>query len=182
MVRLCSGLSRPITQTSRCGPTRREAGAVGRTQWLQLRWGALPIASASIAAKEFFPIVVAAACWGRFWHGATVCFHCDNAAVVEVLNRQSAKDQLLGHHLRSLFFIGARCDFDVVARHTPGAANTAADALSRNNVPLFRQQVQGSSLLPTPIPPELAWGLSTSSPQWRSRDWSTWLNRSLPTR
>ena len=53
--------------------------------WLS-RW--LSIAS---SAKEFFPIVVAAGIWAADWCGSTVCFYCDNLAVVEVLNRQAAK-------------------------------------------------------------------------------------------
>ena len=96
--------------------------------------------------------MVAAAIWGAEWCGSTVCFYCENLAVVDVV---AAK--------RSLFYISARFDFDVVARHTPGIANVAADAISRNNLSLFRSQVPGASLLPTPVSPELASGLSSPS-------------------
>ena len=156
-------------------------GALWRSRWLQVQWGSLSIASSSIAAKEFFPIVVAAAIWGAEWCGSTVRFYCDNLAVVEVLNRQAARDPLICHHLRSLFYISARFDFNVVARHTPGVANVAADAISRNNLSLFRSQVPGASLLPTPVSPELASGLSSPSPAWRSKDWTSWLASILAT-
>ena len=131
---------------------RPGVGALWRSGWLQVQWGSLSIAS---SAKEFFPIVVAAAIWGAEWCGSTVCFYCDNLAVVEVLNRQAAK--------RSLFYISARFDFDEVSRHTLGVANVAADAISRNNLSLFRSQVPGASLLPTPVSPELASGISSPS-------------------
>ena len=78
--------------------------------------------------------MVASAVWGRAWRGGTVFFHCDNMAVVEVLNRQSAKDPLICHLMRSLFYIAAHCDFDIVAKHTPGISNIAADALSRDDL------------------------------------------------
>ena len=125
--------------------------------------------SSSIAAKELFPILVAVAIWG----GSTVRFYCDNTA--EVLNRQAAKDPLICHQLRSLFYISARFDLDIVARHTPGVAHVAADAISRNNIPIFGSQVLGASFFPAPVPPELATGLSAPSPAWRSRDWTSWL-------
>ena len=157
-------------------------GAVWGSRWLQLRWDTLPIASAGIAAKEFFPIIVAAVVWGRFWRGSTVCCYCDNSAVVEVLNRQAAKEEFLCHQLRSLFFISARFDFDIVARHIPGVDNVAADALSRNLMSTFRIQVPSAALLPEPIPPSLALSLGTPAPSWKSPDWTTWLSSILGTR
>ena len=54
--------------------------------WFQVTWQDFPqFEGVSIAAKELLPIVVGAAAWGSKWEGKTVCFHCDNAAVVAVL-------------------------------------------------------------------------------------------------
>ena len=39
-----------------------------------------------ITIKELVPVVLAAAVWGKEWVGQTVQAHCDNAAVVEILN------------------------------------------------------------------------------------------------
>ena len=135
------------------------------TRWLQVRWGSLPIVSSGVAAKDFSR----SSGLRRFGaqRGAARRFaYCDNMAVFEVLNRQAAKDPLICHQLRSMFYISARFDFDVVARHTPGVANVAADAISRNNIPLFRLQVPGATLFPTPVPSELATGISAV---WKSR-------------
>ena len=57
--------------------------------WFQVSWNSLLIANASIAPKELFPILVASVVWDSMWKGLTVCAHCDNSAVVEVLSRAS---------------------------------------------------------------------------------------------
>lgn len=87
--------------------------------WFQVPWGHLR----SIAAKELFPIVVASVLWSHAWTGCTVCCYCDNKAIVNVINNQSARDALLYHLMCCLFFASARYDFDMVAHHTPGVQN-----------------------------------------------------------
>ena len=154
-------------------------GAYWRTQWFQLPWSTVPIASHGIAAKELLPIVLAAAIWGHEWRGSTVRFHCDNSAAVAVMNNLSAHEHLLCHHLRSLFFIGARFDINIIAVHTPGVSKIAADALSRDNVCLFFSQIPHAAHRPTPLPARLAWGLCVSKPGWISRDWTAWLDSIL---
>jgi len=137
-------------------------------------WESLAIASEPIAAKELFPIIIATTVWGHHWRGCTVCCHCDNMAVVEVINRQAAKDALLSHLMRCLFFSSAHFDFDIVARHTPGAQNGAADALSRNKLPLFHTQMPRMAHDPTPIPVQLAESLSRAHPDWDANKWMGW--------
>ena len=95
-------------------------GAYCTNMWFQVLWNWLPIATQSIAAKKLFPVVVAAIVWGHAWRGRTVCFQCDNIAVVEVINHLSARDALMCHQLRSLIFASARFNFDFVAKHTSG--------------------------------------------------------------
>ena len=97
--------------------------------------------STSIAAKEFLPILLAGIVWGKAWHGCTIRCNCDNEAVVQVINGRYARYPLLAHMLRCLFFICARHQFTLVAKHIPGKNNEAADAISRNNLPLFYSQV-----------------------------------------
>lgn len=151
-------------------------GAVWQGRWFQVAWESLPIAGAGIAPKELFPIIVASVVWGESWRGQYVCFHCDNEAVVSVINRQSAKEPLLCHQLRCLFFISASYEFELCATHTPGVENVAADALSRNNLSAFFMQMSTAARSPTPVPVELQVGLSVAQPQWRCRDWTTWFS------
>ena len=154
-------------------------GAIWQGQWLQVAWDHLPIASASIAPKEFFPILAAGAIWGRQWRGSMVCAHCDNGAVVEIVNSGKAKDPLLAHQLRALFYLCAFFEFDISAVHTPGHENGAADAISRNNTEAFLSQVPYASREPSRVPVEVQLGLSTARPCWRSPDWTSWFADSL---
>ena len=149
-------------------------GAYWQGLWFQVPWGTLPIASESIAPKEFFPIMVACIVWGKLWRGCTVCCHCDNSAVVSVINAKSAKEPLICHMIRCLFFASAHFQFNLFALHTPGVTNEAADALSRNNLSSFNLQVPNAERLPTPVPHSLCLGLSVARPQWRSLEWREW--------
>ena len=65
---------------------------------------------------------------------AEKCAQCDNMAVVYAVNKKSARNPIL---LRLLCLFCAIYDITLVARHLPGASNAAADALSRDNLPLF---------------------------------------------
>ena len=105
-------------------------GAFWRSQWLQVQWAPGGILeSTSIAAKEFLPILLAGIVWGQSWHGCTIRCNCDNEAVVQVINGRYARDPLLAHMLRRLFFICARHQFTLVAKRIPGKNNDAADAI-----------------------------------------------------
>ena len=138
--------------------------------WFQAQWPEC-WSSVHITAKELVPIVVACALWGDQWRGATVLCRCDNAAVVSIVNSGSSKDALVMHLMRSLFFIAAVNGISLYAQHIPGKHNNAADALSRNHISLFHQQVPSAAALPTPIPPELWQILVLSQPDWTSRSW-----------
>ena len=91
----------------------------------------------SITAKELLPIIVALAIiWGQQWVGSSVLFHCDNECVAAVKGGY-CKDPTLAHMLRCLFFLEARFDVLLSAKHVPGVENGVADSISRNNLPLF---------------------------------------------
>ena len=104
--------------------------------WFQLKWPTcwIPI---GITAKELVPVVIAAAVWGKHWKHACVCFRSDNMAVVDLLRTRTSKDLLLMHLLPCLVIYAAFFGCQFMAKHVPGVLNTAADAISRNNVSLF---------------------------------------------
>ncbi|KAL5509536.1 hypothetical protein EMCRGX_G004926 [Ephydatia muelleri] len=64
-------------------------GAHTTDSWFQIRWDeqSLPF---SITIKELLPIMVAAVVWGTRWRAQKVLCHCDNQAVVAVLNSRSS--------------------------------------------------------------------------------------------
>ena len=112
--------------------------------------------------KELVPVVVAAALWGWQWQGNHIYFHSDKMAVVSILNTRMSL-------LRCFSFIVHFIAF-MFHMHVPGAMNAAADAQSRNNLPLF------SSLVPQAcqyaIPIALVKLLITNRPDWGSQAWT----------
>ena len=143
----------------------------GEGTWFQLRWPQ-SWAVVNIAAKELLPIVAAAAIWGKAWNGMVIQVHSDNQAVVACLASRSARDPLLVHLLRCLFFFEAHFRFEHRAQHISGKLNTAADALSRDRLTeffsIFPQANQQPSVLPSSLVDLLLDGsLSWTSPRWR---------------
>ena len=147
-----------------CG-TFNSANQCFQVQWLKC-WS-----SVHITVKELVPIVVACALWGNQWKGAMVLCHCDNAAVVSIVNSGSSKDVLLMHLMRSLFFITAVNGISLCGQYIPGKHKTAADALSRDHLPLFHQQVLLANSHPIPIHTELWKILVLNQPDWTSQSW-----------
>ena len=85
-------------------------------RWLQVQWPD-SWSEVSIAAKEMAPVVMAAVTWGQTWHRCNVFFHCNNTAVVAVIQRKSTRDALLFHLLRCLYFYAAFFQFSYSAHH-----------------------------------------------------------------
>ena len=54
-------------------------------RWFQFAWPA-DYAGQSIATTELVPIVMACVLWGKAWRNQQIVAHCDNQAVVEVVN------------------------------------------------------------------------------------------------
>ena len=100
--------------------------------WFQLQWPPTWL-SVNIATKSLSQ-------WSRrppFGAGLHVCLHVNNLAMVSILNKRSAKDPLLSHLLQCLFFFSAFYNFHFSAKHIPGISNTAANALSCDNIHFF---------------------------------------------
>ena len=144
--------------------------------WFKVEWPEDWL-EVNISAKELVPVVVAAAIWGRLWAGKHIRFHSDNIAVVAILNSRTARDPILMHLLRCFSFYSAYFQFHFSAEHIAGVMNTAADALSRNNLTLF------SSLVPQvpqiSLPPSLRQLLITTKPDWGSQAWTNLFASSL---
>ena len=154
------------------------AGFNSQGQWFQLQWPSVCY-SIHITVKELFPIVVASATWGKHWRGLTVKCVCDNAAVVAIINSGRSKDKLAMHLLQCLFFFAAELKSLSVCSTSIGEYNVAADALSRNNVSLFFQQVPQANKDPSTLPPELVQALVLQQPDWTSVTWRSLFNSIL---
>ena len=95
------------------------------------------VAAQSINYRELFAIVKAAATWGQHLAGKKVLFHCDNMAVVSILQSGVSRNTDIMKLVRSLFFVCACFDFECQAVWIAGCKNDIADALSRGQMDRF---------------------------------------------
>ena len=147
-------------------------------EWFQIEWPN-SWANIHIAAKELFPIVIGAAVWGSQWSGSRVLFLCDNQAVVSALSSRAVQDPTLMHLIRCLFFLEVHFKFEHTAHHISGKRNTAADALSRNQLDNFLTLYSSAPRSPKVTPPQLQALLSDTSLSWTSPTWRALFNESV---
>ena len=151
------------------------AGAFWKSEWFQIQWHS-SLHEEQIAIKELAPVLIACALWGNQWHGTTVRVNCDNEAVVAVIKSGYSREPFMRHLLRCLFFFSARHDFTLTAAHIPGRQNFLADAISRNNAPLFLSSHTQANSFPTEVPQEYIDTLLIERPDWTSNTWTLWFN------
>ncbi len=84
-----------------------------------------------IAILELYPIVVAVNLWGAQIANKCIIFHCDNEAVVFIINRQTSKDCILMPLVRNLVLCCMNFNILIQASHIPGLYNVTSDKLSR---------------------------------------------------
>lgn len=153
-------------------------GAYWEGRWFQIPWPQ-SWESTNIAPKELIPIVMAVAVWGPYWTGQRIRCQCDNMAVVFSVNRGTARDPQLMRLLRTLFFFCALHRITVSACHIAGVLNASADALSRNNLPLFLSLNPQASSQPSVIPADLQELLFNQALRWTSPSWTRRFNSFL---
>ena len=91
-----------------------------------------------------------------------VAFYTDNAAIVDIINRQTSKHQLVMILARDLVITSIKFNILFRARHIPGVHNSGADYISRFQVEQFKQISADADVLPTPVPANLlpqSWSL-----------------------
>ena len=133
-------------------------GIVFQKEWISQPWGnhfAKEVSENNIAFLELFPIVLSLCIWKTSLSNMRICFLCDNAAVVDVINSRSAKDTKLSALLRKLVLICLRCNIAIHAVHLPGSINHAADALSRGAISLFHLYHPSANTTQTYFPKHL---------------------------
>ena len=156
-------------------------GAYCLPNWLQFQWPDSWQAH-HIAAKEMVPILLAAATWGPDWAGQRVLCSSYNTAVVTVINTGTARDPLLMHMLRCLFFYMAHYSFTISASHIPGKDNIGADAISRNKADQFCSDFPQANHQPSELNPALvALVITHRPPDWTSKAWKRLFAASLRT-
>ena len=146
-------------------------GAFSGPEWFHLPWTGM-LADSHISIKELTPVVIAVTIWGKTWRSHTVQVLSDNSATLAAINNQTSSISESAHLLRCLAFLTAHYQCELVAKHIPGRHNTLADALSRNNLMLFRYLHPQALPCPTPLPAELLDLLIIEQPDWTSQRWT----------
>ena len=149
-----------------CGAVS-DSGAFFQVQWPE------PWAQVNIVVKEMLPVVIAVVIWGCSWEKNMLLVRSDNMAVVCALLAGTAKDSQLMHLLRCLHFFMAsyQLQIGICAKHIAGVANSAADALSCNNLTAFYLCTSQAAKEPSPVPPRLLDMLMWQCPDWTSASW-----------
>lgn len=136
-------------------------GLYFRGRWCSEHWPANWVMSdviRDLTFLELFPLVVAVHIWAEHFKNATICFWCDNQAVVHIINGQTSKSPRVMRLVRAFVLQCLRINTLISVRHVPGLENGVADALSRFQEERFRQLAPAACPYPDPMPPWL-WSL-----------------------
>lgn len=122
---------RPITTVHTDACMEGGAGA-WLHDWFYCNWqmDCPSVANMHINEKEIMAIVIAALRWSKFWANHNVLVYCDNSTTVACINKGSSKNKTLMSYIRVLFWLSARNNFKIIAKHIPGKENVLADQLS----------------------------------------------------
>jgi len=82
--------------------------------------------------KEMFAVLHAFLLWHQLWQGGSVRLACDNAVVVDAINKRSIRGKTL-RPLQSILLIAAVFDIMLFAFWIPSEENIVADAASRHD-------------------------------------------------
>ena len=130
-------------------------GIYVKGKWAQARWNGRfrnETSNNNITFLELFPIVAAVNMFGDIIRNKRVLFHCDNAAVCEIISSQTSKCDRVMDLVRPLVLDCLRLNVIIKARHIRGVDNKLADSLSRFQMQTFHQAAPQADALPTTIP------------------------------
>lgn len=129
-------------------------GGICGLQWFSGEWP-YHIKEYHISVKELFPIVVAVELWALQMSNKKVLFFSDNMAVVQEINKQTAKDCNLMKLLRRLIVQCLKYNILFKAKHVPGVKNVPSDKLSRLQIREFHQLAPQMNKAPVEVPKEM---------------------------
>ncbi|XP_033738793.1 uncharacterized protein LOC117326238 isoform X1 [Pecten maximus] len=143
--------------TDSAGNAGLGCGAILGNQWFVWAWPshwAYSVVIRDITFLELVPIALAICVWADSLKNKKVIFHCDNLALVNILNNKTSKSERVMKLLRPLVILALRKNVQFKARHVPGVCNSVADALSRFQWCRFRRLAPCAYQLPCTIPQE----------------------------
>lgn len=135
------------------------AGSLGFGAYFQGHWahGSWPshLLAMEITFKELVPIVLSLHLWGAEFANRRIVFHCDNEAVVHIINKQSTRSKPIMVLVRILVSVCLHYNILFRAKHIASSQNSIADALSRFQWNRFRSLAPQADPSPTLIPDHL---------------------------
>lgn len=126
-------------------------GAVFGSSWFYGVWNEEWL-NYNITVKEFYPIILAVALWGETIASKAICFHCDNEALVYVINNLTNQEKHVMKLLRKLIFLSLKYNIIFKAVHIPGEKNKYSDALSRLQIQEFLALMPDTDQFPMAVP------------------------------
>ena len=90
-------------------------------------------------------------------------FVTDNAALVDIINKQTSKHKIVMILIRDMVLTTLKFNIFFTARHLPGKLNERADLISRFQIERFKAISPGMDEFPTAVPENLQprnWSLS----------------------
>ncbi|XP_053388195.1 uncharacterized protein LOC128551371 [Mercenaria mercenaria] len=106
-----------------------------------------------ITYLELIPIILAFYTWGEFLTNKKIVLRSDNLALVEILNKKSAKNKEVMTLIRHLMLLILEKNIQVKAKHVCGKKNEICDAISRFQWQRLHTVLpSGAQRLPSVIP------------------------------
>ena len=132
-------------------------GAYCGTEWYFGQWDRhfMEQTEPSIENLELFAVAVAIIKWIKLFKNRRICLHCDNEAVVYMINNTSSNCKHCMVLLRLIVMELLVHNVKVVAKHVGTKANGKADALSRLDLGRFRTLGPNMDSMPSSLPDEL---------------------------
>ena len=129
-------------------------GGTYGSHWVQEQW---PVdwQKQDITVLELYPIYILVHMFKHKLRHSDITFHCDNSAIVSIINKQTSKHKIIMHIVRPLILVLLTHNITFRAEHIPGVKNTLCDAISRLQVSPTLLQRHSMKFQPTPIPDHL---------------------------
>ena len=171
-----SAVCHPMLDVNRCvtripffsdasGGERLGFGAIYEGHWLYSQWedNYIQVNKPSIEYLELYAVTAAFLTWGKLIQNQRVLIHCDNKAVVEMLNKSTSSCKNCMDLLRLVIMDNLINNRRVYAEYVKSADNNFADVLSRLQLSRFWSLVEKYGkvvdLTPSPIS-HLVWTAS----------------------
>lgn len=133
-------------------------GALFNNKWAYGVWPASWHTSGitdDITVLEMFPIWVSLVIWGQHLQNKKILFHCDNQAVVHILNTMTSKSDRVMVLVRALTLQCLKHNMVLKSTHISGKLNSLTDSLSRLQVQRFRGLAPHAEEQPELVPSHL---------------------------